>query len=345
LRYVFFITFFPQLIAGPIVHHAEIMPQLTRASGDTWNNLATGTAFFLMGLTKKVLIADSLSQYVTPVFTAADGGTTLATADAWIGTFAYAFQIYFDFSGYSDMAIGIGQMFGLRLPENFNSPYRASSMIEFWRRWHTTLSRFLRDYLYIPLGGNRKGRARRYLNLLLTMILGGLWHGAGWGFVLWGALHGIYLVINHAWRSVVASRYQTGRLVAVGGWLLTFMMATLAWVPFRAKTLSGASAIWTAMFNTSDAEFITKNLLNAWAWIGAAALLAFAFPNSQYWGRRLFDPYIARPDAYMNEVPTLTPKGMVFDGVRLAWVMVVSVLAAFGLALNNRIAEFIYFQF
>jgi D-alanyl-lipoteichoic acid acyltransferase DltB (MBOAT superfamily) len=345
LRYVFFIAFFPQLIAGPIVHHSEILPQLTRVSGDTWSNLATGTAFFLMGLTKKVLIADSLAQYVTPVFAAADVGTPIATADAWIGTFAYAFQIYFDFSGYSDMAIGIGQMFGLRLPENFNSPYRARSMIEFWRRWHMTLSRFLRDYLYIPLGGNRKGPVRRYINLFLTMVLGGFWHGAGWGFILWGTLHGIYLVINHAWRAVMASRHGTSRLVAVWGWLLTFMAATLAWVPFRAKTLSGAAAIWTAMFNTSDATFITKNLDNAWAWIAAAALLAIACPNSQYWGRRLFDPDIARPDVYASDVPTLVPKGIVFDGLRLGWVIVVGVLAAFGLALNNRIAEFIYFQF
>jgi D-alanyl-lipoteichoic acid acyltransferase DltB (MBOAT superfamily) len=173
--------------------------------------------------------------------------------------------IYFDFSGYSDMAIGIGQMFGLRLPENFNSPYRAGSMIEFWRRWHMTLSRFLRDYLYIPLGGNRKGPVRRYINLFLTMVLGGFWHGAGWGFILWGTLHGIYLVINHAWRAVMASRHGTGRLVAVWGWLLTFTAATFAWVPFRAKTLSGASAIWTAMFNTSDATSLTKNFNNAWA--------------------------------------------------------------------------------
>ena len=344
-RYVFFVTFFPHEIAGPIVHHSEMMPQLTRISGDTWGNLATGTALFLMGLTKKVLIADSLTQYATPVFTTADGGHPIAMADAWIGTFAYTFQLYFDFSGYSDMAIGIGQMFGLRLPENFNSPYRASSMIEFWRRWHMTLSRFLRDYLYIPLGGNRKGPVRRYLNLFLTMVLGGLWHGAGWGFILWGTLHGIYLILNHMWRAVVPSRYESSRLIVVCGWLLTFMATSLEWVPFRARTLSGAWAIWTAMLNTSDTAPITNNLDNAWTWICTAALLAIAFPNSQYWSRHLFDPYIARPEVYAHDMLTPVPKGFVFDVTRVAWVIVIGVLAALGLALNNHIAEFIYFQF
>lgn len=178
--FLLFITFFPHLIAGPIIHHSEMMPQFAepKTFRFQWENLAVGLAIFSMGLFKKVVIADGLSRHAVKVFDAAAAGQPLYAADAWAGVFSYAFQIYFDFSGYSDMAIALARMFGITLPLNFNSPYKAVNIIEFWRRWHMTLSRFLRDYLYIPLGGNRRGTGRRYLNLILTMVLGGLWHGA-----------------------------------------------------------------------------------------------------------------------------------------------------------------------
>src|SRR6202049_52948 len=201
VSYTLFVSFFPHLIAGPLVHHAEMIPQFKRGrTGRSSVLAARGLAIFAAGLFKKVVIADNLAQFVSPVFAHLDAGGGVTTSWAWLATLAYTLQIYFDFSGYSEMAIGLALLFGIRLPVNFRSPYQATSIIEFWRRWHITLSRFLRDYLYIPLGGNRLGEQRRYLNLLLTMLLGGLWHGAGWNYLIWGGLHGIYLCTNHLWR-------------------------------------------------------------------------------------------------------------------------------------------------
>lgn len=243
--YCVFVTFFPQLIAGPIVHHKEMMPQFSQLSKEAVNinNFATGLAIFVIGLSSKVLIADNISSIADRVFAEAEGGANLTLLEAWGGAITYTLQLYFDFSGYASMAIGLSLMFGIRLPLNFNSPYKSQSIIDFWRRWHMTLSQFLRDYLYIVLGGNRKGVSRRYLNLLLTMLLGGLWHGAGWNFLIWGGLHGLYLVINHGWRNQV-SNYM-GVFVHSWGyrlfsWSLTFIAVVVAWVFFRATTFEGA---------------------------------------------------------------------------------------------------------
>ena len=221
--YALFVTFFPQLIAGPIVHHAEMLPQFKRRLGRVldWRLLNVGLFVFVVGLAKKVWVADTLAIYANAAYGAAAAKITLTLAEAWAGTLAYTFQLYFDFSGYSDMATGLALMFGIRLPINFFSPYKARSVIDFWRRWHITLSRFLRDYLYIPLGGNRKGPARRWVNLGLTMVLGGLWHGAALNFVVWGALHGVYLAVNHAWRRAVPGR-GPGRAGGIVSWGVTF---------------------------------------------------------------------------------------------------------------------------
>src|SRR5579872_3966389 len=204
LDYCFFVMFFPQLIAGPIVHHSEIFSQVRRPRAFTVRppNVSVGFTIFVIGLFKKIALADNVADYANPVFAAANSGTPLYFFDAWAGALAYSAQLYFDFSGYSDMAIGIARLFGIRLPLNFNSPYKACNIIDFWRRWHMTLSRFLRDYLYFSLGGNHQGTFWRYINLFITMLLGGLWHGAGWTYVAWGALHGVYLIINHAWRQL-----------------------------------------------------------------------------------------------------------------------------------------------
>src|SRR6201988_5079320 len=201
VSFTLFVSFFPHLIAGPLVHHAEMIPQFKRGlTGRSAVLAARGLAIFAAGLFKKVVIADNLAQFVSPVFAHLDAGGGVTTSWAWLATLAYTLQIYFDFSGYSDMGVGLAVLFGTRLPVNFRSPYKAASIIDFWRRWHITLSRFLRDYLYIPLGGNRLGEQRRYINLLVTMLLGGLWHGAAWNFVIWGGLHGLYLSVNHLWR-------------------------------------------------------------------------------------------------------------------------------------------------
>lgn len=257
IHYTLFVTYFPHLIAGPVLHHRDMMPQFahTQTYNINWDNVANGLLLFTLGLCKKVLWADSLAPYATAIFEGAQHGMEVGILptiyEAWAGALAYTLQIYFDFSGYTDMALGVALMFNVRLPINFNSPYKSTSIIDFWRRWHITLSTFLRDYLYIPLGGNRKGKMRRYVNLLTTMLLGGLWHGAGWTFVLWGALHGIYLTINHLWRELIAERYLRwvpAWLGSLAGGAATFIAVVAAWVVFRADNMGQAAVLLNAMF-------------------------------------------------------------------------------------------------
>lgn len=254
LNYALFVTFFPQLIAGPIVSHREMLPQFftRQAKRFDYNNLGIGLAMFSMGLFKKVVLADGVAVHANIMFDAAAAGQALTFFEAWTGSIAYTLQLYFDFSGYSDMALGLARVFGIVLPLNFYSPYKADSIIDFWRRWHITLSRFLRDYLYFSLGGNRRGKYRRYTNLFLTMLLGGLWHGAAWTFVFWGALHGSYLMINHAWR-VLRKNVRPKKLI--GQWLesfwsrsLTLLAVIVAWVYFRAESLDTAHNLLAGMF-------------------------------------------------------------------------------------------------
>ncbi len=251
LHYALFVTYFPHLIAGPVLHHGEMMPQFAKPSIYRFDieHFTAGTVYFLMGLFKKVVIADGVAGLAGPVFTAAAAGQFLSALDAWAGALAYTFQLYFDFSGYSDMAVGLAMMMGVRLPLNFNSPYQATNISDFWRRWHMTLSRFLRDYLYIALGGNRRGPARRYANLFMTMLLGGLWHGAGWTYVIWGALHGFYLIVNHAWKNLVRGRSTAGPIGRFLAWALTFVAVVVGWVFFRAHDLPSALLILKAMVN------------------------------------------------------------------------------------------------
>jgi len=240
LNYALFVTFFPQLIAGPIVHHSEMMPQFA----SKWNlvknykNIAMGMFVFSMGLFKKVVIADTFAQWATAGF---DHAQILDLIEAWATSLSYAFQLYFDFSGYTDMAIGAALLFNIKLPINFNSPYKALDIQDFWRRWHITLSRFLRDYIYIPLGGNRKGPFRTYTNLLATFILGGIWHGAGWTFVFWGFLHGMALVVHRFWKQL---GFSIPKILA---WFITFNFVNLAWVFFRAKEWEDAIKVLKGM--------------------------------------------------------------------------------------------------
>lgn len=251
VHYALFVTYFPHLIAGPVLHHKDMMPQFAKRNVCrlNWDNVGIGLSIFVLGLAKKVLIADYLAEFATPIFSAVAAGGRPMLFEAWIGVLAYTFQLYFDFSAYSDMAIGLSLMFNVRLPINFNSPYKAISIIDFWRCWHMSLSRFLRDYLYVPLGGSRNGKARRYLNLMVTMVLGGLWHGAGWTFVIWGALHGLYLMINHAWRNVKeAMGWSDGRCLAkFCSGTLTFLAVVIGWVFFRADSFTSAMTMLKSM--------------------------------------------------------------------------------------------------
>ncbi len=269
-HYGLFVTYFPHLIAGPVLHHAQMMPQFGQAATYRFqlSNLAAGCAIFALGLVKKIVVADGISPYADCVFNGVQLGAAPGFLQAWLGALAYTLQLYFDFSGYSDMAIGLSWMFNVRLPFNFNSPYKARNISDFWRRWHMTLSAFLRDYLYIPLGGSRHGPVRRYLNLAATMLLGGLWHGASWTFVFWGGLHGLYLAVNHAFQALTADAValKNSRIAAVASWLITFLAVVIAWVFFRASTFTAAAQMLHAMVSTPSfvtAPAATALLFNA----------------------------------------------------------------------------------
>ena len=242
LNYALFVTFFPQLIAGPIVHHKEMMPQFARMRNrvKNYHNIAMGLFIFSIGLFKKVVIADTFATWTINGFDIAE---KLNLIEAWVTSLSYTFQLYFDFSGYTDMAIGAALLFNIKLPINFNSPYKAVDIQDFWRRWHITLSRFLRDYIYIPLGGNRKGKFRTYNNLMATFVLGGLWHGAGWTFIFWGFLHGLALVIHRAWKEL---GFYMNKLLA---WFITFNFINISWVFFRAKEWDDALKVLNGMFS------------------------------------------------------------------------------------------------
>ena len=296
------------------------MPQFRRRETFSFhaNNLILGSSFFTLGLFKKTVLADHLALLANPVFSI-DPSAVLTFMEAWIGVCAYAFQIYFDFSGYSDMAIRLGLIFGIRLPANFESPYRAASIIDFWRRWHMTLSRFLRDYVYIPLGGNRRGKARRYLNLMLTMLLGGLWHGAAWAFVVWGVLHGLYLCLNHAWLGI-RNRYNIINTIPAffttwAGRLLTFAGVCIAWTFFRTEEIRPAMNLIEAMSGLHGID-LPRPFANPLSWLESLTwsdrtLFRFdgSFAAGIYSGISLFWIVVLLPLVFLlpNTRETLTP--------------------------------------
>lgn len=359
LNYMLFVVFFPQLIAGPIVHHKKVMPQFKDKHNFRINpkHLALGLFIFASGLFKKVVIADSVALWATPAF---DEASVLTFFEAWGAALAYTFQLYFDFSGYSEMAIGLGLMFNIRLPVNFMSPYKANSIIDFWRRWHMTLSAFLKDYLYIPLGGNRKGKERKYVNLFVTMVLGGIWHGAGWTFVIWGMLHGLYNVINHVyrdWKKRIADLQKRKVEIAVaheefksennrffknsnisaqiGKWisfqrlsalparLLTFFAVVIGWVFFRAATINDALKVLEGMFGLNGIKFGRLDYLphgNAELIVLFGLFLWVSFaPNTIELSERLKPSW--------------------------KWILLVSFLLTTAILFMNRQSEFLYFQF
>jgi D-alanyl-lipoteichoic acid acyltransferase DltB (MBOAT superfamily) len=278
-NYALFVTFFPHLLAGPIIHHSEMMPQFQSTANKRvdWRNVAAGVFLLAIGLAKKVFLADPLVPLVTAGF---DHATTIGTFQAWLAALAYTLQIYFDFSGYTDMALGAALIFNIRLPVNFDSPYRALDLRAFWHRWHMTLSRFLREYVYVPLGGNRAAESRVLANLLLTFLLGGLWHGAAWTFVCWGALHGLGLCAVRLWRN-------TGRsLPAPLAWAVTFLFVVVTWVFFRAHSLSDARAIVRAMAavptpaDWADVHALVTGNMAAASALAAGVLVVFQRRNS-----------------------------------------------------------------
>ena len=343
IHYGLFVTYFPHLVAGPVLHHAQMMPQFALPSIYRFNtaNAAAGLAIIAIGLFKKVVLADGMSPYADAVFKAADGGAVPEAGEAALATLAYTLQLYFDFSGYSDMAVGLSWLFNIRLPFNFDSPYRATSISDFWRRWHISLSNFLRDYLYIALGGNRHGRVRRYANLAATMVLGGLWHGAGWSFVFWGALHGAYLMVNHGFRALcgnrVSERLHANHLYKLLGWVLTMTAVMFAWVFFRAETLPGALRMIQALLGAGSADGQWMHLLNSgldartgWLWCAVLSALACLMPNSNRIGTRLRD---AARD------------GSLACGFLTGMTMLLAVMLVVVNETRDAVSAFIYFNF
>lgn len=358
--YALFITFFPQLIAGPIVHHREMMPQFTDndRKRDVSADLSVGLAIFSMGLFKKVVLADTFSVPASSAFDQVAAGATLGTEAAWMTVGFYMLQIYFDFSGYSDMAIGLARLFGIRLPMNFASPYKATSIIDFWRRWHITLSRFLRDYLYVPLGGGRKGRPGQFANIFLTMLLGGIWHGAGWTFALWGAMHGAMIVTNHLWRMLPPFATKVPTVVKTwAGRLLTFVLVALAWVPFRAANLDTAASIYGSLFPLQAvvSDHLTNKGIVGWnnakSIMLVSLLMVWFLPNVAEFMRR-YRPVISSPGYPATEIPE-TEDGEVGIHHRRtkAWApnwmtgMAAAILIVYAVAHMLQPSEFIYFQF
>ncbi|MFZ2158804.1 MAG: MBOAT family protein [Bradyrhizobium sp.] len=329
-HYALFVTYFPHLIAGPILHHRDMIPQFERAEAKRPDPhlILCGLIIFAIGLFKKTCLADGIQPLVSLAF-----GPNAPTFDqAWLGALAYTFQLYFDFSGYSDMAIGISLMFGIFLPLNFNSPYKATSIIDFWRRWHMTLSQFLRDYLYIPLGGNRHGAVLRYVNLMITMVLGGLWHGAAWTFVVWGALHGAYLCVNHAWNRfgpAVAPRFEG--VANIAAFVVTFIAVVVAWVFFRADSMTTALYVLSKMADPGNIAFGRLEIAQA-AFIAVYAAIAWFGPNTQ---------------AIMgyDHANRTVGRGLRSWQMRPLFIYATAAVLAFGILGIQQHSEFIYFRF
>ena len=290
INYMLFVTFFPQLIAGPIVLPGEMIPQFDDLEKRRmiWSNMNAGLFLFACGLAKKCVLADTLAIIADTGF---NSGTPLSTAEGWIVSLAYTFQLYFDFSGYCDMALGIGKMFNIDFPLNFNSPYKSADFQTFWRNWHMTLGRFMMNYLYIPLGGNKCGMVRTLLNLLLVFIISGIWHGAGWLFLLWGGLHGLCILINRIWSKHILKKHPSWELPRIPAIMLTFFLVNLFWIFFRATTLKRACEIICSMFDFSNISGVTKPFIHAIEDYGfdkdiiftvsaSAVLMAFFLPNS-----------------------------------------------------------------
>lgn len=331
-----FVAFFPQLIAGPIVRHNQIAPQYEdkNRKDDLAENIGVGLSIFSVGISKKVLLADNFEPFAASAFGAAARGDEVGLLEAWTGALCYTFQIFFDFSGYSDMAIGLARMFGYKLPINFNAPYRARSIIDFWRRWHITLSHFLRDYLYIPLGGNRQGQVRRAINLAVVMLLGGLWHGAAWTFVFWGALHGIAL----GWCNLL-NKLRPNGLLPGAPWVsvaCTFIFVVIAWVFFRASSFESAMLILQGMIG----------LHGIGAGVGDEPFIAIAIGLAIVWGlpdtasifMKWFD------DVTIRTAGLVPQKGLRFTtrpwiAGTLAFLLFLSIVNAW------NTAEFIYYNF
>ena len=374
IHYILFITYFPHLIAGPILHHKEIIPQFS--SPETYkvnfNNIAVGLTVFFIGLIKKTALADGIAPHAVTLFALADKGQALTFFEAWLGGICYAFQLYFDFSGYSDMAIGGSLMFGIKLPLNFHSPYKAVNIFEFWRRWHMTLSRFLREYVYTPLSHGRQKPWRLMLNLVITMLVGGLWHGAGWNYLIWGGMHGFYLTINHLWRNLRRGFEQDIRIsTPIGSFLgcaLTFAAFVLSLALFRTHSMNGAEHMisgmlalngvalpleWKSQFGSLEPLLSSLGIRfqainariegtgftsDAFKSVFYLGIIIWCMPNTQQIMAKYYpalNPY--RGDKFQPSMLLWRPN--------ISWSVGIAIIAVIGLANITKVSEFLYYQF
>jgi alginate O-acetyltransferase complex protein AlgI len=347
--YVLFISFFPQLIAGPIVTQSEMLPQLRRKRD--WrlraDHFSLGFFLFSAGLFKKVVLIDPYVPYVDVVFAHAAGGNPVGLLDAWTGALGYSFQIYLDFSGYSDMAIGLALIFGLKLPLNFFSPYKATSIRDFWRRWHITLSRFLQRHLYIPFGGSKHGAMRTVLALMGTMLIGGLWHGAGWQFIVWGGLHGLMLVVNHFWgalreRSYLLGKYSQHWLYRAHMVLLTFLALAVTWVFFRADSVTAALIIVSGMLGLNDVTSIGSATKGIFPALPVYFAFVWLLPNTVQIMRR-FPVVLAAPQ--FSSALVKTKRWSICFRLTWFWAVISVVLFLASWFSMSNLSPFIYFQF
>ena len=336
IHYLLFASYFPYIVAGPILHHQEMLPQFADPEHYRLKrkNFAVGISIFVFGLGKKLLVADNLASAIGPLF--ADGNPQFF--QAWLGMLAYTLQLYFDFSGYSDMAIGVSRLLGFTIPINFNSPYKATSVSDFWQRWHISLSRFLRNYLYIPLGGNRRGQLQRYRNLILTMLLGGLWHGANWTFVVWGGLHGVYLCIQHGWQYSMRKRpRQPTRLTNAMNRSITFIAVMIAWSFFRAPDIASAFKIVTGMAGINGISLVTEMDTLGAIMLFLASFVAFYMPNTNE--LFLFTEKEQEAQSTPRSILPLKWSPSVLWGIAVGCIFALCVLNI------ERTSDFIYAQF
>lgn len=336
LRYFAFVTFFPKLIAGPIIRYRELLPQLSCAGVNSAERVFTGLCLFCFALFKKVVIADGLAPMVDQTVSNLQSGGMVSQADAISALLAYSLQIFFDFSSYSEMAIGIAWMFGIQLPVNFNSPYKASSLIDFWRRWHITLSSFLRDYVYFPLGGSRGGLLRTSINLLVVMLVGGIWHGAAWTFVAWGFLHGVALVAAHGLHGTeLARRSKDGWIGRTLTWASSMCIVLFAWILFRSPDFSTAERWFLSIFTNYDVHVRTVGIPQRW-FILSALLWVLCLPNVP----KLFCIEIDRDKVNWN-----SPAGIPPAKLWIAAVAAIALVASIVFIAREETNAFIYFQF
>jgi alginate O-acetyltransferase complex protein AlgI len=355
IHYVLFVTYFPHLIAGPILHHQQMMPQFADKNACRLDitNLTSGIVLFVIGLSKKVLLADSLGAIATPLFDSPVCAPEFFTA--WKMSLSYSLQLYFDFSGYSDMAVALALMMGISLPINFNSPYKAKNIVDFWRRWHISLSQFLLHYLYIPLGGNRNGPIMRYRNLLITMVLGGLWHGASWNFAIWGGLHGLYLIINHLFRLLKFPSWMKNiKGMSYLSWLLTFLCVVIAWVFFRTQDFAKAMDILKGMFFFNGADILSESGRGLFSkTIIIYFLIATVMPNSMAILRKvrwlITQPFpnivLQTNGAYFGPFNQLVATPFFYTLCFHFLGFSIAALAGVSILYINRITYFIYSQF